>query len=105
MRDVDRAEPLYRQLLDRWSERPDGEGHVAVMYRCLGTCALFRGDSETAESLLRQAIPYFKHSGQSTREAEAWRYLADCLAAQGKLEEAAIAKAQGSQLIPLGYIA
>jgi len=89
--DVDQAEPLYQQLLEAWTGRPNSEGHVAVMHRCLGTCAMMRGEFAKAEPLLRQSIPFFKESGQTIREVGAWRYLAECLTALGRCEEASAA--------------
>jgi tetratricopeptide (TPR) repeat protein len=105
MKQVDKAEPLYHRMLEAWSNHPNGEGHVAVMRRCLGTCALMRGDFEAAEGLIRLAIPVFESTGQTFREGEAWRYLAQCLAALGRNQEAELASATAERLSPAGYMA
>ncbi len=101
--DVEQAEPLYRQLLEFWVARDDHEeGNDAVMRRCLGTCAMNRGQWVEAEELFRMSIPTFKRLGHTLREGDAWRDLSTSLCAQGRNEEAHLATCEWQRLKPPG---
>jgi tetratricopeptide (TPR) repeat protein len=100
--DAVRAEPLYRRLLAFWAARPNSDGDVALMKRCLGTCLMLRKDWIGAETLLREAIPTFDRLGNTVLQGDAWKYLAACLKAQGRAEEAERATADWHRLIPPG---
>ena len=63
-----------------------------------------KGEYGKAESLIRQALPWFEKSGQSLRENAALVSLAKALAAQGRGDEAAAASERAVRLASSAYV-
>ena len=96
--DPDRAEPLYLEMLRFWDTQPYASGHIAVIKRSLGRCAMLRGNFDLAESLTRDAIQTFYELGEKVREAQSWSALSECLEKHGKTNEAAAAAERAQQI-------
>ncbi len=87
-RDIDRAEGLYRSMLEFWQTQPNSTGHRAVITRSLGRCAMFREDYDQAELMMKQAIGDFQLLGELIRESQTWQALSDCYRLRGDLAAA-----------------
>lgn len=84
--DVEQAERLALQALD-WLERT-GDTYLHVQnLRELARYALKRGEPEAAEERIRQALPVALEGG-GWLVVEMYRYLAEALVQQGRLDEA-----------------
>ncbi len=83
LQDVERAKLLYVQMLEFWAEQPNSSGHLAVITRSLGRCAMYQQDYKRAEELIKQSIDVLKSLEETLRESEAWRALGDCYKMQG----------------------
>lgn len=88
MLDPERAERVYRELIDEWRGHVDEVGNAAVLHGSLGRCSILRKDWATAEEHLRIARSYFYDSGQTTRLVAVTRDLATVLRAQNRADEA-----------------
>jgi predicted ATPase len=92
LKDVERAEPIYFELLEFWLPRPGADGHIATMQRALGLCAAIRHDLERARSMLLAAAATFHRLGHTRRELDSWQDLKRTLRELG--DEAGAAEAQ-----------
>ncbi len=65
---------------------------------------MLRGQWAEAEAWFMLAIPTFHRLGQTIREGEAWKHLAESLSAQNRPDEAQKATDEWHRLIPPGLV-
>ena len=88
LQDVERAKQLYIQMNEFWTRQPNAAGHIAVITRSLGRCAMYQENYKEAEDLIKQSIEVLKTLGETARESETWQALGDCYQMQGDLANA-----------------